>query len=106
VIFAPFGDDPLLISQVTLANRGRSAANPRWIEYWCCQQYQFSYRSFMQATIQRAVGKAAKLRRKFADRFAHQFRVLDGNAGLLETKQFLGRSAEDEQAGGEGGDLA
>jgi len=98
VIFAPFGDDPLLISQVTIVNRGRSAADLRWVEYWGCQQYQFSYRSFLQATVQGAVGKTAELRRKFADRFAHRFRVLDGNAGLLESKQFLGRSAEDEQA--------
>ncbi|SRR6266481_5201286 len=98
VIFAPFGDDPLIINQVTVVNRGRSAADLRWVEYWGCQQYQFSYRSFLQASVQGAVGKAAELRRKFADQFAHRFRVLSGNAGLLESKQFLGRSAEDEQA--------
>lgn len=48
VIFAPFGDDPVLISQVTLANSGRGEANLRWIEYWGCQLYQFSFRSFME----------------------------------------------------------
>jgi len=98
VIFAPFGDDPLLISQVTVVNRGRSAADVRWVEYWGCQQYQFSYRSYMQAVMQGAVGKTVELRRKFAERFAHRFRILDGNVGLFESKQFMGRSAEDEQA--------
>jgi hypothetical protein len=96
VIFAPFGDDPLLISQVTIANHGRGSAEIRWVEYWGCQVYQFSFRSWMQATIQGAVGKAADLRRKFGDRFAHHFRRLGDHAGLLETKQFAGRSAEDE----------
>jgi hypothetical protein len=33
VIFAPFGDDPVLISQVTITNRGKSDANLRWVEY-------------------------------------------------------------------------
>jgi hypothetical protein len=98
VIFAPFGDDPLLISQVTIANHGRGSAEIRWVEYWGCQVYQFSYRSYMQASIQGAEGKAADLRRKFGDRFAHHFRRLEGDGGLLETKQFLGRSAEDEKA--------
>jgi hypothetical protein len=98
VIFAAFGDDPLLISQVTVVNRGKSAANIRWVEYWGYQQYQFSYRSFLQASVQGKVGKTAELRRKFAERFAHRFRVLDGKVGLLELKQFLGRSAEDEKA--------
>jgi hypothetical protein len=98
VIFAPFGDDPLLISQVTIANHGQAAAELRWVEYWGCQVYQFSYRSYMQAGIQKAVGKAAEFRRAFGDRFAHHFRKLEGDGGLLETKQFMGRSSEDEKA--------
>jgi len=98
VVFAPFGDDPLLISQVTIANHGRGSADIRWVECWGCQVYQFSHRSYMQASMQGAVGKAVDLRRKFGDRFAHHFRLLEDNAGLLEAKQFLGRSAEDEQA--------
>ena len=98
VVFAPFGDDPLLISQVKIINRGSAAAELRWVEYWGCQQNQFSYRSFMEAMVQDQIGKAAELRRKFADRFAHHFRVLEGNAGLAESKKFLGRSPEDEQA--------
>jgi hypothetical protein len=98
VIFAPFGDDPLLISQITIANHGQETAEIRWVEYWGCQVYQFSYRSTMQAGIQMAVGKAAEFRRALGDRFAHHFRKLEGDGGLLETKQFMGRSAEDEKA--------
>ena len=94
VIIAPFGDDPVLVSQVTIGNRGTSRARLRWIEYWGCQPYQFSFRSNIE---QFGGGNAVELRRKFSERFAHQFRALDGQAGLLETKHFLGRTPDEEQ---------
>lgn len=103
VIFAPFGDDPVLISQATITNHGRSAVELRWVEYWGCQVYQFSYRSWLEAgswtgiSVAGTPGKAVDLRRKFADRFAHAFQPIGGNRGLLETKRFLGRTAEDER---------
>jgi len=94
-IIAPFGDDPVIISQVTIANHGQSPANLRWIEYWGCQVYQFSFRSNIEQFG--GGGSAAELRRKFGDRFTHHFRSLDNNGGLLETKQFAGRAPEEEQ---------
>lgn len=98
VIFAPFGDDPVLLSQVTIANRGKSAAQLRWIEYWGCQVYQFSYRTWMEALVwQGSQGKAVELRRRLGDRFTHDFHVIEEGRGLLETKRFLGRTAEDER---------
>ena len=50
-IIAPFGDDPVLLSQVTIANLaqpGSPPANLRWIEYWGCHVYQFSFRSYIE----------------------------------------------------------
>jgi hypothetical protein len=35
-IFAPFGDDPVLLSTATLTNHGSEAANLRWVGYWGC----------------------------------------------------------------------
>ena len=96
ILFAPFGDDPVLVSEVTVTNRRKSSiANLRWIEYWGCQPFQFSYRSWMQAALQGSHSKAVDLRRKFGDRFAHQFRRIQGGMGIFESKQFLGRSVED-----------
>ncbi len=97
VIFAPFGDDPVLLSIVTVTNRGSAASDLRWIEYWGSHNYQFSYRSWMQATVQPGVN-AADLRRQFGGRFAHQFRAMPQRAGLIETQKFLGRTPEDEKA--------
>jgi hypothetical protein len=95
VIFAPFGDDPVLVSQVTIANRGKSEANLRWIEYWGCQQYQFSFRGFMQGFAGKSMHD---LRRDFAARFEHHFKKLDDGSGLLERKEFLGRDPAEERA--------
>jgi len=89
VVFAPFGDDPVLLSQVTIANLGQASADLRWIEYWGCQVYQFSFRSFIEGNANRF---------QFGDRFTHHFTSLAGGSGLLESKQFLGRTEVDEAA--------
>ena len=94
VIFAPFGDDPVLVSQVTISNARPSAATLRWIEYWGCQVYQFSFRAFMELFAGKSMHE---MRRDFGARFAHHFRRLAGNSGLLETKEFLGRDPAEEQ---------
>ena len=96
VIFAPFGDDPVLLSAVTVTNHGNQDANLRWVEYWGCQNYQFSYRSWMQAEVFHTPN-GADLRRQFGARFSHQFREMPNRAGLIETQKFLGRAAADEQ---------
>ena len=48
VICAPFGDDPVLLSSVTITNRGDAPEDVRWIEYWGCQVFQFSFRAFIE----------------------------------------------------------
>lgn len=94
VIFAPFGDDPVLISQVTITNKGNADAQLRWIEYWGCELYQFSFRSFMESFGAKNVHE---LRRDFAARFEHAFKRLNDGSGLVESKQFQGRDAVEER---------
>src|SRR5215831_14170603 len=95
VIFAPFGDDPVLISQVTITNSGGNEASLRWIEYWGCQLYQFSFRSFMEGFTGKSMHEH---RRDLGMRFSHAFRQISNGAGLSEKKEFLGRDpAEDRQ---------
>jgi hypothetical protein len=93
-IFAPFGDDPVLVSQVTIRNAGLAEANLRWVEYWGCQVYQFSFRAFMELFAGKSMHEA---RRDFGTRFAHHFRPVAGGSGLLESKEFLGRDPAEEQ---------
>jgi Glycosyl hydrolase 36 superfamily, catalytic domain/Glycosyltransferase family 36 len=93
-LFAPFGDDPVLASQITITNNGNAGANLRWIEYWGCELYQFSFRSFMEGFSGKNMHD---LRREFGARFEHGFTKLADASGLVEKKEFLGRDpAEDE----------
>lgn len=94
VIFAPFGDDPVLFSQVTVTNHNHSEAELRWVEYWGCQVYEFSFRAFMESGGQ----KMTDLRREFGERFSHRFQPDEDGLGLVESKKFLGRTlVEDER---------
>lgn len=95
-ISAPFGDDPVLISQVTITNRGDVAATVRWVEYFGCQPFQFSYRAAIEAMT--GIGTQTKLRRDLGRRFSHQVSQIGGKKGLVESKHFDGRSAEEEAA--------
>jgi hypothetical protein len=98
VIFAPFGDDPVLISQVTLTNHSNQSVKPRWVEYWGCHNYQFSYRWLMEAALLGDATDVVKLRREFAERFTHKFSRWKNGKGLVETQQFQGRSPAEETA--------
>ena len=94
VIFAPFGDDPVLISQITISNHSNTEGHLRWIEHWGCQIYQFSFRSFMMRFSSKGM---VEQRRDFGARFAHHFRAVESGSGLLESKEFLGRTEADER---------
>src|SRR5581483_10730232 len=94
MIFAPFGDDPVLISQVTLTNNGSAEAQLRWVEYWSCQPYQFSFRSFMESFTGKSMHE---LRGDFGGRFEHSFKKTSDGSGLIETKSFTGRDATEEK---------
>ncbi|MCK5240056.1 MAG: hypothetical protein KAR33_10935, partial [Candidatus Thorarchaeota archaeon] len=87
-VFAPFGDDPLLISQVKIENKRNEPADLRWIEYWGCQQYQFSMKSFVKATISKK--PPALIRRELARQFAHSIGTINENKGLRDVTQFTG----------------
>jgi len=96
VVCAPFGDDPVLLSQVTIANHGAAAADLRWIEYWGTLVYEFSFRTYMEQFA--GLGSYADLRRRFGRRFEHSVRVADGGHGLVESKRFLGRDPKEAAA--------
>lgn len=95
VIFAPFGDDPVLLSQVTITNRKDVPVTVRWVEYWGCQSYQFSYRAGIEA--QAGMGTPTELRRRFGRRFSHRISAIEGQHGLLDEQHFPGRP-DDEAA--------
>lgn len=96
VVTAPFGDDPVLVSQVTITNRSSASARLRWVEYWGCQPYQLSFRAWMEAFSNPA--NATKYRRAVGRRFGHEFAALPDKQGLRDRKQFEGRAPDEEAA--------
>ncbi|MFX1503472.1 MAG: GH36-type glycosyl hydrolase domain-containing protein, partial [Promethearchaeota archaeon] len=96
VIFAPYGDDPLLISQVTISNNTKESKNLRWIEYWGCKMIQFSGLAYWKAWGNKDPTLMNIMRREFSSQFSHQFKLID-NSGLLEVKYFQGRKKENKR---------
>ena len=88
VIFAPYGDDPVLISRIKLINKRDKSVDLRWIEYWGCQMYQFSPDAFLIATRNKNVSLTREYRQLFSNRFNHEFQMLDEDSGIIETKFF------------------
>ncbi|MFW9969925.1 MAG: GH36-type glycosyl hydrolase domain-containing protein [Candidatus Odinarchaeota archaeon] len=87
VIFAPYGDDPLLISQVSITNNRDQPKNLRWIEYWGCKSFQFSALAYYSAFGKKDLSLMNKSRREFSSKFTHEFSLIE-NYGLLETAYF------------------
>lgn len=94
VICAPFGDDPVLVSQATVTNHSDAAKTVRWAEYWGCQPYQFSFRAALEGG--NSTKATTDFRRDLGRRFSHQVVQAANGKGLLESKHFNGRSPDEE----------
>ena len=94
VVFAPYGDDPLLISRITVKNNRNKPADLRWIEYWGCHMYQFSPDAYLNAINKKNVSLTRKYRREFSEQFTHEFKLINGNEGLMESKFFKDRKSQ------------
>ena len=85
-IFAPFGDDPVLISQVKITNNRYTSVDLRWIEYWGCHMYQFSSSSFASVLTHKPGKHPRDQRHEFSNKFKHKFEAIPNGLGLLESK--------------------
>jgi len=88
IIFAPFGDDPILISQIKVSNNQEKAVDLRWMEYWGCNMYQFTATA-MGALLTGKIKKHPRdIRREFSEKFVHKFEVIYNGRGILDSKSF------------------
>ncbi len=90
VVFAPFGDDPVLISQVTITNNRKVTTDLRWIEYWGCNMYQFSINAYTSNLLKRSEKHPRQIRQEFSEQFKHEFTIVEDGKGLLERKYIEG----------------
>ncbi|MGD9381678.1 MAG: hypothetical protein PVI03_04465, partial [Candidatus Thorarchaeota archaeon] len=92
-VFAPYGDDPLLITQVTIINDRNETVDLKWIEHWGCQQYQFSFKALMRSVVSKE--HPSYYRRRLSKRFKHDIQVVGDNRGLLDKFRFKGLPISD-----------
>ncbi|MHA1937962.1 MAG: GH36-type glycosyl hydrolase domain-containing protein [Candidatus Thorarchaeota archaeon] len=95
-VFAPYGDDPLLISQVTIVNERDESVDLKWIEYWGCQQYQFSFKALMRSVVSKK--HPSHYRRRLSRRFKHDIQVVGDDRGVLDKFRFKGHPISDRVA--------
>ncbi|MBA7519856.1 hypothetical protein ES705_11944 [subsurface metagenome] len=86
IIFAPFGDDPILISQITITNNRDMPVDLRWIEYWGCCMYQFSSSAFAALLSKKPSKHPRDIRHHFSNKFKHKFEEIPNRVGLQENK--------------------
>jgi hypothetical protein len=98
IVFTPYGDDPVLISQIAIKNNRDKSVDLRWVEYWGCQTYQFSPDAYLIAMRDKNVSLARKYRQKFSERFIHEFEILGDGIGLIERSHFEDQADNDSSA--------
>jgi hypothetical protein len=91
-IYAPFGDDPVLISEVVIGSLSQRPTDLYWVEYWGCQSYPFSYTALVDGHNGRGEidpEEVVSLRRDSALRFEHRFERTPDGCGLIQSTEFV-----------------
>ncbi len=96
-IFAPFGDDPVLISQIEIYNNILQTIDLKWIEYWGCFNFQFSFQAVLDAIKEKKVDPLKNYRIKLEKSYKNKSIVLDNGRGLVNLKYDEKSSKLEEQ---------
>ncbi len=86
LIFAPFGDDPIMISHVTITNNKNEPVNLNWFEYWDNLMYQFSYIAFINALGKKDFSITKKMRRELNKRYITEVKKIMNGTGIIISK--------------------
>ncbi|MFX0075497.1 MAG: GH36-type glycosyl hydrolase domain-containing protein, partial [Candidatus Hermodarchaeota archaeon] len=87
IVFAPFGDDPVLISQVKITNSSNNPVDLRWIEYWGNYVYQFSSSAFASILTGEPSKFPRDIRHDFSNKIKHNFDVIPNRVGLVDHQE-------------------
>ncbi len=88
IISAPFGDDPVIISQVKITNNRKKRVDLRWIEYWGCYTYQFSAAAFAGILSKTSDKHPRDIRHESSDNLKHEFKSVENDTGIQDTRYF------------------
>jgi len=106
LIFTPYGDDPVLLSRVTIENNSSQDKQLNWYEYWGSRPYLMSLRTLLLSLARGGVteldsyinNSAQTMRRKLADKYEAHYTV-EGNT-LRNKMKFSGWSFVDKKIWG------
>jgi len=93
-VFAPYGDDPVILSFIKITNSKEFPVNLRWVEYWGCNMYQFSVRAYAALMGGNQEDHPRKLRQKFTKDFSNTFKIIGDNIGLQNEKYYQDKTKE------------
>ena len=80
-LYAPFGDDPCLINQISITNKSDKKVTGKWVDYWGSEVYQITYRPMKYAQLKHLpVGVVHQFRREFSKNFSKEFKVTENGA--------------------------
>ncbi len=85
-IFAPYGDDPLLISKVYIKNLQDTPVDLQWYEYWGCFNYQFSFEGVMAAIKEKDIKIAQKIRRDKSNKLKNKYFLMNDGKCIVNVK--------------------
>ena len=88
IIFAPFGDDPVVISQVIITNNRKKRVDLRWIEYWGCYTYQFSSAAFAGILSKTSNKHPRDVRHESSNKLKHEFKPIENRTGIVDKRYF------------------
>jgi len=88
VIFAPFGDDPVVVSQVKITNNRNVRVDLRWIEYWGCYIYQFNSAAFAGILSKTSDKHPRDVRHESSNMLKHKFNSILNNRGIEDTRYY------------------
>ena len=104
-IFTPYGDDPVLISRVTIENRTSQPKSVKWYEYWGARPYLMSLRTLVYSLASKGGhpntyinNSAQTMRRKLANKYKNYFSVEENT--LHNKMKFAGWNFIDKQIWG------
>ncbi len=78
VVFAPYGDDPVLIKKVRIINLSREAKNYSWFEYLASDMYQMTFTHYCLAQLTFNTANVNRFRRQFDKSFKKTIKKFPG----------------------------
>ena len=86
LLFAPYGNDPLILKKVTVTNNGDAAQEFQWYDYWSGAMHQLSFTLYCLAQVTMRTANAAAFRRRFDKSFAKRLEQFPG--GVTMAREF------------------